>query len=122
MAAQRDRLEALLLAGIDGLVVNGDSEHRLSNNLHVAVPGVPNNAVIARLRQGVALSSGAACSSGTETPSHVLRAMGLSNNIQNSALRISNGKFTTDEEIERAAEQIMTAVAGVRDALKGVLV
>ena len=122
MAAQRDRLEALLLAGIDGLVVNGDPEHRLSNNLHVAVPGVPNNAVIARLRRRVALSSGAACSSGAETPSHVLRAMGLPDEIQSSALRISNGKFTTDEEIERAAEQITSAVASVRDALKGVLV
>ena len=121
MATQRDRLEALLLAGIDGLGVNGDPEHRLSNNLHVAVPGVPNNAVIARLRRRVALSSGAACSSGAETPSHVLRAMGLSYEIQSSALRISNGKFTTDEEIERAAEQITSAVASVRDALKGVL-
>jgi cysteine desulfurase len=122
MATQRDRLETLLLAGIDGLVVNGDREHRLSNNLHVAVPGVPNNAVIARLRRRVALSSGAACSSGAETPSHVLRAMGLPYEIQDSALRISNGKFTTDEEIERAAEQITSAVASVRDALKGVLV
>ena len=68
MAVQRDRLETLLLEEIDGLVVNGDPEHRLSNNLHVAVPGVPNNAVIARLRRRVALSSGAACSSGAETP------------------------------------------------------
>jgi cysteine desulfurase len=122
VAAQRDRLETLLLAGIDGLVVNGDPEHRLSNNLHVAVPGVPNNAVIARLRRRVALSSGAACSSGAEAPSHVLRAMGLRDEIQSSALRISNGKFTTDEEIERAAEQITNAVASVRDALRGVLV
>jgi cysteine desulfurase len=122
MGAQRDRLEALLLAGIDGLVVNGNAGHRLSNNLHVAVPGVPNNAVIARLRRRVALSSGAACSSGTETPSHVLRAMGLPDEIQGSALRISNGKFTTDEEIERAAEQITNAILSVRGALKGVLV
>lgn len=122
MAAQRDRLEALLLAEIDDLVVNGDPEHRLSNNLHVAVPGVPNNAVIARLRRRVALSSGAACSSGAETPSHVLRAMGLRHEIQGSALRISNGKFTTDEEIECAAEQITSAVASVRDALRGTLV
>lgn len=121
MAAQRDRLETLLLAGIDGLVVNGDREHRLSNNLHVAVPGVPNNVVIARLRRWVALSSGSACSSGAETPFHVLRAMGLPYEIQDSALRISNGKFTTHEEIERAAEQITSAVASVRDALKGVL-
>ena len=122
MAAQRDRLEALLLAEIDGLVVNGDVGHRLSNNLHVAVPGVPNNAVIARLRRQVALSSGAACSSGAEEPSHVLRAMGLPDEIQGSALRISNGKFTTDEEIERAAEQITSAIASVRAVLKGVLV
>jgi cysteine desulfurase len=122
MACQRDRLEALLLAGIDGLVVNGDVGHRLSNNLHIAVPGVPNNAVIARLRWQVALSSGAACSSGTQAPSHVLRAMGLSDEIQGSALRISNGKFTTDDEIERAAGQITSAIASVRAAVKGVLV
>lgn len=122
IASQRDRLEALLLAGIDGLVVNGDVGHRLSNNLHIAVPGVPNNAVIARLRRHVALSSGAACSSGTQAPSHVLRAMGLSDEIQGSALRISNGKFTTDDEIERAAGQIMSAIASVRVAMKGVLV
>ncbi|MGR6913612.1 cysteine desulfurase family protein [[Actinomadura] parvosata] len=121
MAAQRDRLESLLLPEIDGLVVNGDPEHRLSNNLHIAIPGVPNNAVIARLRRRVALSSGAACSSGAETPSHVLQAMGLPYEIQGSALRISNGKFTTDEEIECAAEQITSAVASVRHALKGVM-
>jgi cysteine desulfurase len=78
MAAQRDRLEALLLADIDGMVVNGDRERQLSNNLHVSVPDVPNDAVIARLRHHVALSTVAACSSGTQTPSHVLRAMGLS--------------------------------------------
>lgn len=120
MAAQRDRLQALLLAEIDGLVINGDPQHRLSNNLHVSVPGVPNSAVIARLRRHVALSSGAACSSGAEAPSHVLRAMGLDYDVQVSALRISNGKFTTDEEIGRAAEHITGAVASVRGALKGV--
>ena len=122
MATQRDRLEALLLAGVDGLVVNGDRKHRLSNNLHVAVPGAPNNAVIARLRRHVALSSGAACSSGAEAPSHVLRAMGLSKDVQDSALRIGTGKFTTDEEVERAAEQITSTVALIRDALQGALV
>jgi len=121
LATQRDRLEALLLAGVDGLVVNGDREHRLSNNLHVAVPGVPNNAVIARMRRHVALSSGAACSSGAEAPSHVLRAMGLSKEVQEGALRIGIGKFTTDQEIDRAAEQITRTVAVIRDALRGAL-
>jgi cysteine desulfurase len=122
MAAQRDRLETLLLAEIDDLVVNGDPRQRLSNNLHVSIPGVPNAAVIARLRRHVALSSGAACSTGAEEPSHVLRAMGLSYELQMSALRISNGKFTTDGEIERAAEQIANTISSVRSALNGAAV
>jgi cysteine desulfurase len=85
IAVQRDRLEGLLLAGIDGLVINGDRECRLSHNLHVSVPDVPNDVVIARLRHGVALSTGAACSSGAHTPSHVLRAMGVSEAMQEGA-------------------------------------
>ena len=119
MAAQRDRLEELLLEGIKGLVVNGDHGHRLSNNLHVSVPGVPNDAVISRLRHHVALSSGAACSSAAQTPSHVLRAMGLSELVQEGALRIGTGKFTTDDEIERAGMYITEAVSSARHALGG---
>lgn len=118
MAAQRDRLEAHLLAGIGGLVINGDHEHRLSNNLHISVPDVPNGAVVARLRRYVAISTGAACSSGVDTPSHVLRAMGLSAALQEGALRIGIGKFTTDIDIEFAAEHIKTAVAATRDAVR----
>lgn len=119
MAAQRDRLEALLLAGIDGLVVNGDRDRRLSNNLHVSVPDVPNDAVVTRLRRYVALSTGAACSSGAQMPSHVLRAMGLSDALQEGALRIGTGKFTSDEEIERAAEHIERAVAAAQSVTRG---
>lgn len=121
MANQRDRLEALLLTGVSGLVVNGDREYRLSNNLHVSVPGVPNDALVARLRRHIALSTGAACSSGAETPSHVLRAMGLAHELQEGALRIGTGKFTTDEEIERAGEHITKAVAATRAAMRGTL-
>jgi cysteine desulfurase len=118
-AAQCDRLEALLLADIEGMVVNGDRERRLSNNLHVSVPDVPNDAVIARLRHHVALSTGAACSSGTQTPSHVLRAMGLSEALQEGALRIGIGKFTTDEEIDRATEHMVQAVTAIRRTIPG---
>ncbi|MCI0575503.1 MAG: cysteine desulfurase [Chloroflexi bacterium] len=117
MAAQRDRLESLLAAVIDGLVVNGDRENRLSNNLHVSVPGVPNDAVVTRLHRHVALSTGAACMSGAQTPSHVLRAMGLPDALQEGALRIGIGKFTKDEEIECAAEYIAQAVTATRLAM-----
>ncbi|MDE2937384.1 MAG: aminotransferase class V-fold PLP-dependent enzyme [Chloroflexota bacterium] len=119
MANQRDRLEEMLLDGIDGLVVNGDRSHRLSNNLHVSVPGVPNDAVIARLRRLVALSSGAACSSASQSPSHVLRAMGLSETLQEGALRIGTGKFTTNKQIELAGRFIVDAVSDTRTALRG---
>ena len=118
MESQRDRLEALLSVNIDGLVVNGDREHRLSNNLHVSVIDVPSDAVISRLRHHVALSSGAACSSAAQAPSHVLQAMGLSESLQEGALRIGTGKFTTDDEIQRAGSYIAEAVASTRQALR----
>lgn len=118
-ATLRDRLETLLSTAIDGLVVNGDREHRLSNNLHISVPDVPNSAIIARLRHNVAMSTGAACSSGAESSSHVLRAMGLPSPLQEGALRIGIGKFNTDEEIERAAQYITTSVAATRRAMAG---
>jgi cysteine desulfurase len=122
MATQRDRLEAFLLARIDGLVINGDRQHRLSNNLHVSIPALPNDAIVARLRRLVALSTGAACSSATQTSSHVLRAMGLSDALQQGALRIGTGKFTTDEEIKIAGDHITSAVVATRDSLRGALV
>lgn len=117
MCTQRDRLESLLLTGIDGLVVNGDREHRLANNLHVSVPDVPNDAVVARLRRHVAISTGAACSSGAQEPSHVLQAMGLPVSLQDGALRIGLGRFTTDDDVTLAGHYIVEAVAATRATL-----
>lgn len=117
MAAQRNRLQELLIADIEGLVVNGDLQNRLVNNLHVAVPGVPNDAIIARLRHHVALSSGSACSSASQVPSHVLQAMGLSESLQEGAIRIGIGKFTTDDEINRAAMYISEAIFSIQSVL-----
>ncbi len=102
---------------IPGLVVNGDRDNRLSHNLHLAIPGLPNDAVIARLRHRVALSSGAACTSGAFAPSHVLRAMGLSTAIQAGALRIGLGKFNSNDDIELAATYIAAAVRDTRSSM-----
>ncbi|PAX52918.1 aminotransferase class V-fold PLP-dependent enzyme [Brunnivagina elsteri] len=77
IALLRDKLQSLLLDKIPGLTVNGDINSRLSGNLHISIPDVPNSAIIARVRHQLAISTGAACSSGVETPSHVLTAMGL---------------------------------------------
>lgn len=110
---QRDRLQFLLEAALPTLSVNGDHLNRLPGNLHVSIPGIPNQAVIARVREHLAVSTGTACSSGIEAPSHVLRAMLLDDSKLVSSLRIGVGKFNTDNEIDRAAELLIDAVGEV---------
>jgi len=114
---KRDRLQKLLTDKILGLVVNGDQENRLAGNLHISIPGIPNSAVIARVRHQLAISTGSACSSGVEAPSHVLRAMKLDEDVIEGSLRIGLGKYTTDEEIDAAAELIADAVNQTRTLL-----
>ncbi|HEY9692755.1 MAG TPA: cysteine desulfurase family protein [Oculatellaceae cyanobacterium] len=117
IASRRDKLQNLLLDKIPGLVINGDTTSRLAGNLHISIPDIPNSAVIARVRSQLAISTGSACSSGVEAPSHVLQALHLPSQIIEGALRIGIGKFTTDEEIERAAEIIPTAASKTRQAM-----
>ncbi len=110
IARLRDRLQELWREKIPGLVVNGDINNRLAGNLHISIPGIPNSAIIARIRDRVAISRGAACSSGVEAPSHVLRAMGLPENLIEGSLRIGIGKFTTAREIEDAGKIISDTI------------
>lgn len=117
IADLRDKLQGLLLDKIPDLVINGDLNSRLAGNLHISIPDVPNSAIIARVRQKLAISTGAACSSGVEAPSHVLQAMNLSTEIIEGALRIGIGKFTKIEEIEQAAEILSLAVQQTRQAM-----
>lgn len=114
IAALRDRLADRLASLEPGMTVNGALNPRLACNLHVSFEGAPNDQVIAQLRNTVAVSTGAACASGADAPSHVLSAMGLPSWRQQTALRIGVGKFTTAAEIDRAAEMIATAVQLVR--------
>ncbi|MBW4554167.1 MAG: cysteine desulfurase [Aphanocapsa sp. GSE-SYN-MK-11-07L] len=114
---KRDRLQQLLLDNISGLMINGDIGNRLAGNLHLSIPDVPNSAVIARVRSKLAISTGSACSSGVETPSHVLRGINLPENLIEGALRIGIGKFTTDQEIEQAAKILVTTISQVREKL-----
>ncbi len=117
ISEKRDRLQALLQNQIPDLVINGDPHHRLAGNLHLSIPGIPNSAVIARVRHQLAISTGSACSSGVEAPSHVLSAMHLPGPIIEGALRIGLGKFTTDTEIVRAAQYLQDEIAPIRQLL-----
>jgi cysteine desulfurase len=114
----RDRLELALLERVPDLIINGDPSNRLGNNLHISIPGVPNDAVLSRLHHSVAISTGAACSSGAQEPSHVLRAMRLTEEMQESALRISTGKFNTVEEIDFAASEIAQVIAQIKTSMR----
>ncbi len=117
VATQRDRIQQMLRERIPDLVVNGDPHARLAGSLHVAVPGVPADAVLARLGDRLAISTGAACSSGAERSSHVLEAIGLTPELSEGALRFGLGKFTTDQDLEIAAELTTDAVTAIRAAM-----
>lgn len=114
IAIMRDHLQSRLLKEMPNLVINGDASNRLAGNLHLSVLGIPNSAVIARIRHKLAISTGSACSSGIEAPSHVLRSLRLSEALVEGALRIGLGKFTTHEEIDDAAEILLEAITEIR--------
>jgi cysteine desulfurase len=100
----RERLEAGL-KGFPGTVIFGEKSHRLPNTILCAFPGLQaETAVIALDLEGIAISSGSACSSGKVTRSHVLDAMGVEPLLAQGALRLSIGWNTTESEIDRALE------------------
>jgi cysteine desulfurase len=113
LQALRDRLLARLRE-LDGLVVNGSLERRLPHNLNVAFEGVEPEALLMSLGD-LAVSTGSACSSGSGTPSHVLKAIGLSDDLARASVRFGLGRFTTDEEIDFAADRVTRAVRQLRE-------
>jgi cysteine desulfurase len=115
----RNRLQTNLVRQIPNLVVNGDQENRLAHNLHISVPDTPNDLIVSRLRKKVAISTGAACMSGAQSPSHVLHAMGMEDGLKEGALRIGLGRFTSESDIENAAAEIIAAVRDVQNAMAG---
>jgi cysteine desulfurase len=102
MQALRDRLEAGLKAMMPEAIVFGEAAERLPNTTLFAVPGIKaETAVIALDLDGIAVSSGAACSSGKVQPSHVLQAMGVAPALARGAVRLSLGATTAESEIDR---------------------
>ncbi|CAA9466225.1 MAG: Cysteine desulfurase [uncultured Rubrobacteraceae bacterium] len=107
--ALRDRLHAALESGIPRLRLNGSPEHRLPGTLNVSFPGVDVGELLGSL-PGLAASAGSACASLDAGPSRILEAMGLEDGSWGT-VRLSLGRFTTGEEVERAAEMIVRAAA-----------
>ncbi|HTW47443.1 MAG TPA: IscS subfamily cysteine desulfurase [Acidobacteriaceae bacterium] len=114
LAALRDRLQAKLIGGLDRVRVNGAQEHRLPGNLNMTFEHVDSESLMMGLKD-VALSSGSACTSAKIEPSHVLRALGLSEDAAHSSLRFGIGRFNTEEEIDYVAEGLIDVVRKLRE-------
>jgi cysteine desulfurase len=114
-AALRDRLETGVLRELPDTTVNGDPVRRVPNTSNISFAGVEAEALLIALDlEGVAVSTGSACSSGTLEPSHVLRAMGLPAHRAQDSLRFSLGAGTTREEIDRVLDVIPRLVQRLR--------
>ena len=115
IAAMRDRLEEFILANIPLATRNGDAVHRLPNTANLRFEHVDGEGfVIAMDLKGVACSTGAACSSGSVEPSHVLSAVGLTPAQARSCVRFSLGLMNTDEDVDYALEVLPAVVERLR--------
>lgn len=114
----RDRLLARLGQRVPGLAVNGDMGHRLAGNLNVSFPGAPAPRLMAAVPD-VAVSTGSACTSASVEPSYVLRALGIADERAACSLRIGLGRFTTEADIDRAADRLAEAAARLRSDGQG---
>jgi cysteine desulfurase len=113
--ALRDLFEAGAIERIEGVQVNGDRERRLPNTSNLAFEGVDSEAVLMLLdQQGICVSAGSACTAGSLHPSHVLKAMGFSDDRARSSLRFSFSRFNTRAEVERVLEILPPIIGKLR--------
>jgi len=115
VAALRDQLWKLVQALTPEVSLNGPHNFALRHpgNLHFAIDGVDARDLIQRLQPNLACSTGSACHSGSEEPSHVLGALGLDSRRALSSLRLSLGRQSTTEDVHRAAGLIASAMGEV---------
>lgn len=115
ISALRDRLVAGLLE-ISGSRLNGGISPRLCGNVNVSFSGVEGESLVLGLDiRGVCASSGSACSSGNELPSHVLRAMGVPEDMLKGSLRLTLSEFNTADEVETAIRAVRETVETLRE-------
>ena len=117
LALLRDRLFAGLQGGVEDVFLNGpalqDRDRRLPHNLNCSFQGVDGEALLISMKD-LAVASGSACTSADPEPSHVLRAIGLSDELTRASLRFGLGRFTTGDEVDFAIEIVSAAVKRLR--------
>ncbi|MFN7989607.1 MAG: aminotransferase class V-fold PLP-dependent enzyme [Thermoanaerobaculia bacterium] len=113
LAALRDRLDGAIRGALDGVTLNGHPVDRLPGNLSLSFAGVDGDRLIASLRD-LAVSSGSACTTALAEPSHVLRVLGVPEALAKATIRFGLGRFTTQSEVDFAAETVVAAVRRLR--------
>ena len=113
----RDRLW-YALANLPGIHLNGHPTQRLANNLNISVENVDSQALLLGLRNIAAISSGAACSSAQTAPSHVLKALGHSDELAYASLRFGIGRFNTVDEIDQVAQSCRETILALRGTVR----
>ncbi len=120
MAAERERFRALRdrlwngVKDIEEVYVNGSQEHGVPHIFNISFNFVEGESLIMALKD-LAVSSGSACTSASLEPSYVLRALGRNDELAHSSIRFSFGRFTTEEEVDHAVEQIQKSIGRLRD-------
>lgn len=115
----RDLLISRIAGSIPGARLNGHSERRLPNNCHFSFSGIESEALVLRMDlAGVSVSGGSACTSGSMEPSHVLQAIGLKDGMLRGGVRMTLGRGTTQDEIEKTA-QLLSEIVGDLRKLRG---
>ncbi len=103
---------------LPGIHLNGHPTQRLAGNLNISVEKVDGSALLLGLQPVMAVSSGSACSSATTAPSHVLTALGHSEQLAYASVRFGIGRFNTQEEIDTVAEHFISTVQSLRQLVK----
>ena len=115
LSSLREKLENEILK-LEESYVNGSREHRLPHVTNMSFGYVEGEALMMGLNKSLAVSSGSACTSASIEPSHVLKALGLGDDLAHSSVRFALGRFTTEEEINYAIEQVIATVNRLRES------
>ena len=116
LAAMRDKLQAGILAACPNVRVNGDPAHRLPNTLNVSFEYVEGEAIAYHLSdEGICISTGSACASGSLDPSHVIRAMGVPFIAVHGSIRFSLSRYNTMDEVDYVLEKLPPIIRHLRD-------
>lgn len=114
IAALRDRFLNYVKKNLSHVIVNGDEENRVPGNINISIAGVEGESLILAMKE-VAVSSGSACISASLEPSYVLRSIGVDEALAHTSIRFGIGKYTTEAEIDRAAELLVASAKYLRE-------